>query len=90
MKRANNTGHDGPHTCHPGLDPGSREDEVHAPTGSSEAADMGLSAKQKDDQASDETSYLLKTPANANRLHTAIAELNAGFGVERQLPKETT
>jgi len=33
----------------------------------------------------DETAYLLRSPANARRLREAVAQLNAGKGVERQL-----
>ena len=33
----------------------------------------------------EETAYLLRTPANAKRLLTAVAQLNAGKGVERKL-----
>ena len=35
----------------------------------------------------EETAYLLRTPANAKRLLTAVAQLNAGKGVERKLTK---
>ena len=41
----------------------------------------------EDYTALEETSYLLKTPANANRLLSAVAQLNAGKGVERELTK---
>lgn len=34
-----------------------------------------------------ETLYLLSTPANAQNLREAIAELNAGEGIERDLIK---
>lgn len=34
-----------------------------------------------------ETAYLLRTPANATRLLSAVGELNAGKGVERNLAK---
>ncbi len=33
----------------------------------------------------EETAYLLRTPANARRLLSAIARLNAGQGIEREL-----
>lgn len=39
----------------------------------------------EDYKALEETAYLLRTPANARRLLTAIAQLNAGNGVERKL-----
>ncbi len=35
----------------------------------------------------EETAYLLRTPANAKRLLSAVAQLNAGKGVERKLAK---
>lgn len=36
-------------------------------------------------QAMEETTYLLSSPANAERLREGIAELDAGRGVERDL-----
>lgn len=36
-------------------------------------------------QAMEETTYLLSSPANAERLREGIAELDAGGGVERDL-----
>ena len=39
----------------------------------------------EDYKALEETAYLLRTPANAERLLTAIAQLNANQGVERTL-----
>lgn len=41
----------------------------------------------EDYKALEETAYLLRTPANAKRLLSAIAQLNAGQGVERTLAK---
>ena len=38
-------------------------------------------------KALEETAYLLRTPANAKRLLSAVAQLNAGKGVERKLAK---
>ena len=38
-----------------------------------------------DDKALEETTYLLRSPANARRLLTAVVELNAGKGTERPL-----
>lgn len=39
----------------------------------------------EDYKALEETVYLLRTPANAKRLLSAAAQLNAGKGVEQQL-----
>ncbi len=39
----------------------------------------------EDYKALEETAYLLRTPANARRLLSAIGQLNAGQGVERGL-----
>lgn len=39
----------------------------------------------EDYQALAETAYLLRTPANAKRLLSAIAQLNSGKGVAREL-----
>lgn len=39
----------------------------------------------EDFKALEETAYLLRTPANAQRLLSAIAQLNANQGVERDL-----
>lgn len=39
----------------------------------------------EDYKALEETAYLLRTPANARRLLSAAAQLNAGKGVEREL-----
>lgn len=39
----------------------------------------------EDYKALEETAYLLRTPANAKRLLSAAAQLNAGKGVEREL-----
>lgn len=39
----------------------------------------------EDDKALEETAYLLRTPSNARRLLSAVAQLNAGQGVERKL-----
>ena len=41
----------------------------------------------EDFKALEETAYLLRTPANAKRLLSAVAQLNAGKGVERKLTK---
>src|SRR6185295_14466666 len=41
----------------------------------------------EDFQALEETAYLLRSPANAQRLLSATAQLNAGKGVERKLAK---
>ena len=37
----------------------------------------------EDYKALEETAYLLRSPANARRLLSAVAQLNAGNGVER-------
>jgi antitoxin YefM len=39
----------------------------------------------EDYQAMEETAYLLRSPANARHLLEAIAELEAGKGLEREL-----
>ncbi|HES75740.1 MAG TPA: type II toxin-antitoxin system prevent-host-death family antitoxin [bacterium] len=39
----------------------------------------------EDFKALEETAYLLRTPANAQRLLSAVEQLNAGLGVERNL-----
>ncbi len=39
----------------------------------------------EDYQAMEETTYLLRSPANARRLLESIAELEAGKGTEREL-----
>jgi len=36
----------------------------------------------------EETAYLMKSPKNAERLNAAIAELEAGKGIERELIDE--
>ena len=41
----------------------------------------------EDYQALKETSYLLRSPANARRVLAAAAQLNSGKGVERKLGK---
>ena len=41
----------------------------------------------EDYNALEETAYLLRTPANAKRLLSALVQLNAGKGVERKLVK---
>lgn len=41
----------------------------------------------EDYKALEETAYLLRTPANAKRLLSAAAQLNAGKGIERKLAK---
>ena len=39
----------------------------------------------EDFQAMQETAYLLRNPANAKRLISAVSQLNAGEGVAREL-----
>ena len=41
----------------------------------------------EDYNALEETAYLLRTPANAKRLLSAVVQLGAGKGVERKLVK---
>lgn len=41
----------------------------------------------EDYKALEETAHLLRTPANAKRLLSAVAQLNAGKGTERELSK---
>ncbi len=41
----------------------------------------------EDFQALEETAYLLRSPANAKRLLSAVAQLTAGKGVEKELTK---
>lgn len=41
----------------------------------------------EDFQAMEETAYLLRNPSNAKRLMSAVAQLSAGKGVERELAK---
>ncbi len=41
----------------------------------------------EDYKALEETAYLLRTPANAKRILSAVTQLNAGKGVERKLAK---
>ena len=41
----------------------------------------------EDYKALEETAHLLRTPANAKRLLSAVAQLNAGNGIERNLVK---
>ncbi|MBY0246894.1 MAG: type II toxin-antitoxin system prevent-host-death family antitoxin [Nitrospiraceae bacterium] len=41
----------------------------------------------EDCKALEETAHLLRTPANAKKLLSAVAQLNAGKGIERNLVK---
>jgi antitoxin YefM len=41
----------------------------------------------EDYQALEETAYLLRSPANASRLLSAVAQLTADVGVEQELTK---
>jgi antitoxin YefM len=54
-------------------------------TRNSEQAVVMLSLE--DYNALEETAYLLRTPANAKRILSAVTQLNAGKGVERKLVK---
>ena len=58
----------------------------HAPiiiTRKSESAVVMMSLE--DYQAMEETTYLLRSPANARQLFESITELEAGKGIEREL-----
>ena len=60
--------------------------EDHAPviiTRKSEAPVVMMSLE--DYQAMEETTYLLRSPANARKLLESIAELEANKGIEREL-----
>lgn len=59
--------------------------EVLIITRNSDQAVVMLSLE--DYNALEETAYLLRTPANAKRVLTAAAQLNAGKGIERKLAK---
>ena len=54
-------------------------------TRNSEQAVVMLSLE--DYNALEETAYLLRTPANAKRLLSAVTQLSAGKGIERKLAK---
>jgi antitoxin YefM len=41
----------------------------------------------EDYTALEETAYLLRSPANARRLLSAMAQLNAGKGIDRELAR---
>ena len=41
----------------------------------------------EDYNALEETAFLLRSPANAKRLLASVAQLTAGQGIERKLPK---
>lgn len=41
----------------------------------------------EDFKALEETAYLLRNPANAKRLVSAVTQLNSGKGIERKLNK---
>lgn len=41
-----------------------------------------------DFESMQETAYLRRSPANVERLDAAIAQLESGRGLERELPKE--
>ena len=41
----------------------------------------------EDYNALEETAFLLRSPANARRLLSSVAQLTAGQGIERPLPK---
>ncbi|MBV5344362.1 MAG: type II toxin-antitoxin system prevent-host-death family antitoxin [Rhodoferax sp.] len=62
--------------------------EDHEPLIITRNGDQSVVMLSLDDyKALEETAYLLRTPTNARRLLTSIAQLNAGQGVERELIK---
>ena len=62
--------------------------EDHEPLIITRNGDQSVVMLSLDDyKALEETSYLVRTPANARRLLTSIAQLNAGQAVERELIK---
>ncbi|MBH0183894.1 MAG: type II toxin-antitoxin system prevent-host-death family antitoxin [Nitrospira sp.] len=48
---------------------------------------LSLMLSLEDYKALEETAHLLRTPANAKRLLSAVAQLNTGKGIERKLAK---
>jgi antitoxin YefM len=44
----------------------------------------------EDYKALEETAYLLRNPANAKRLISAVTQLNAGKGVERKMNNQSS
>jgi antitoxin YefM len=62
--------------------------EDHEPLIITRNGDQSVVMLSLDDyKALEETAYLLRTPTNARRLLTSIAQLNSGQGVERELIK---
>jgi antitoxin YefM len=62
--------------------------EDHEPLIITRNGDQSVVMLSLDDyKALEETAYLLRTPANARRLLSSIAQLNAGQGVARELIK---
>jgi len=62
--------------------------EDHEPLIITRNGDQSVVMLSLDDyKALEETSYLVRTPANARRLLTSIAQLNAEQAVERELIK---
>ena len=62
--------------------------EDHEPLIITRNGDQSVVMLSLDDyKALEETSYLLRSPANARRLLASIAQLNVGQGVERELMK---
>ena len=62
--------------------------EDHEPLIITRNGDQSVVMLSLDDyKALEETAYLLRTPANARRLLSSIAQLNAGQAVERELIK---
>jgi antitoxin YefM len=61
--------------------------EDHAPVVITRRRDQAVVMMALDDyEALEETSYLLRSPRNANRLREAVDQLRSGQGTERKLP----
>jgi antitoxin YefM len=61
----------------------------HAPVIISRKRDQAVVMMSLADyEALEETAYLLRSPENAKRLMCAVAELDAGQGIERQIVAE--
>ena len=67
------------------MDRGCNDHEALIITRNGEQSVVMLSLE--DYKALEETAYLLRTPANARRLLSAVSQLSAGKGTERNLVK---